>query len=74
MTKTIVELSPEEREDKYISFALNLSSACVENNYKRFFKLYKEAPRMASYLIDLFVPRIRKSAINTMIKAYVLYV
>lgn len=26
---------------------------------------------MASYLIDLFVPRIRKSAITTMMKAYV---
>ncbi|XP_065212118.1 leukocyte receptor cluster member 8 homolog [Planococcus citri] len=70
LIKTIVELRNDERDDACVSFALKLSSACTANNYKLFFKLYKQAPRMASYLIDLFVPRIRKSAVTTMIKAY----
>lgn len=74
LTKTIVELTPEERQDPCVAFALKLSSACILNNYKVFFKLYREAPRMASYLIDLFVPRMRKAAVISMIKACVFYV
>lgn len=72
LTKTIVELTPEERQDVCVSFALSISTACTVNNYKMFFKLYKKAPRMSSYLIDLFIPRIRKTAVATMTKAYVL--
>lgn len=71
LTKTIVELTPDERQDPCVSFALKISTACIVNNYKMFFKLYKEAPRMTGYLLDLFVPRIRKTAITSMIKAYV---
>lgn len=71
LTKTIVELTTEERTDPYVAFALKLSSACILNNYFVFFKLYKQAPRMSGYLIDLFVPRMRKAAVVSMIKAYV---
>lgn len=52
------------KNNKDIMYALKISRALNENNYFDFFKLYKAAPNMGSYLIEPFLPRFRMKAIQ----------
>lgn len=72
LTFSIGALTPEEKKDECVNHALQVAHAWCLNNYNRFFWLYQRSPKMSSYLIDWFIERERKSALKTMIKAYVL--
>lgn len=64
------DLSEEQRSDEAVSHALKVRSAMAVGNYAQLFQLYAKAPNMGAYLMDLFVPRERSSALNIMLKAF----
>lgn len=70
LTTELVYLTPALRADECVAHALSLRAAWALKNYYRFFKLYLQAPRMASYLIDKFVERERKFALRAMVKTF----
>lgn len=64
------ELTPELKENDCVEFALNVRKAVTMNNYVKFFRLFKNAPRMCPYIMDLFVDRERKKALGIITKAF----
>lgn len=68
MITIMKSLSAQEKADVTIAFTLKLRSAWGLNNFRRFFKLYTDAPCMTGFLIDWFINRERKNYFKTMIK------
>uniref|UniRef100_A0A914VZY8 SAC3/GANP/THP3 conserved domain-containing protein n=1 Tax=Plectus sambesii TaxID=2011161 RepID=A0A914VZY8_9BILA len=70
ITTLINDLTPRSKEDSTIAFALAVRRAWALQSYHRVIKLYGKAPRMCSYVMDLFLDRERKSALKKMLTAY----
>jgi hypothetical protein len=71
LTTAMASLTKEDRINGVVKYSLQVRSAWAVNDYSKFFKLYKGAPKMSGYLLDWFLVRERKKAINCMVKAYV---
>lgn len=67
----MASLTSEEKSDECVSHALEVRSSWALANFRRFFRLYNQAPRMSAHLISWFADRERKIALKTLIKAYV---
>ena len=53
-----------------IQFALKVKTAVITGNYLQLFRLRQRGPFMTSYLLDIFVPRLRKTAVANMCQSY----
>jgi len=71
MISALAALTPSDKEDPCIQFALAFRSAWSLSNYHQMFKLYSHAPKMTGYLIDWFAARERIQALKTIVKGYV---
>uniref|UniRef100_F1KY22 Leukocyte receptor cluster member 8 n=1 Tax=Ascaris suum TaxID=6253 RepID=F1KY22_ASCSU len=69
-TTLLSELDAAARRDECIAFALRVREAWALGNFVRLFRLYEKAPRMTSYVMDLFIERERKAALNACLKSY----
>ncbi|KAF6203459.1 hypothetical protein GE061_001790 [Apolygus lucorum] len=70
LSTRLCSLTKEEKEDECVRHAVSLARAWMVGNHVRIFKLYKSAPKMSSYLIDLFVGRERLAYFKVIMKAY----
>ncbi|VDN05208.1 unnamed protein product [Thelazia callipaeda] len=69
-TTLLSELDEEARRDPCLAFSLRTREAWALGNYVKLFRLYQVAPRMASYVMDLFLERERKAALNACLKSF----
>ncbi|WKY02051.1 hypothetical protein Q1695_015792 [Nippostrongylus brasiliensis] len=58
------------RSDECVSFALRVRRALNLGNYPTLFRLFNSAPKMCSFIMDLFVERERKAALMQFFKAF----
>ncbi|XP_014243221.1 leukocyte receptor cluster member 8 homolog isoform X1 [Cimex lectularius] len=70
MNTLMSSLKDEDKKDDCISHAVQVSKAWLIGSFHKIFKLYKTAPRMSSYLMDLFMLRERTLALKVIVKAY----
>lgn len=71
LIKEIYKTRKEIKEKHFeIGHAWKVMKAINSNNYFEFFKLYKIAPNMGSYLMDPFLPRLRIKALQQVALGY----
>ncbi|KHJ96091.1 SAC3/GANP family protein [Oesophagostomum dentatum] len=58
------------RSDECVSFASKVRRAVSLGNFPTLFRLFKNAPKMCPFLMDLFVERERKAALVQIFKAF----
>nr|CDJ92242.1 SAC3 GANP Nin1 mts3 eIF-3 p25 domain containing protein [Haemonchus contortus] len=63
-------LADSIRADECVMFAMRVRRAVSLGNYPTLFRLFKSAPKMCPYLMDLFVERERKAALMQIFKAF----
>ncbi|CAA3027075.1 Hypothetical predicted protein [Olea europaea subsp. europaea] len=63
-------LSAEAKKDEAVKHALSVRAAMTSGNYVMFFRLYKTAPNLNSYLMDLYAEKMRYAAIRCMSRSY----
>ncbi|KAI7997460.1 SAC3 family protein A [Camellia lanceoleosa] len=57
-------LSVETKKDEAVKHALAVRAAVTSGNYVQFFRLYKTAPNLNTCLMDLYVEKIRYTAVR----------
>ncbi|KAJ7566067.1 hypothetical protein O6H91_02G086800 [Diphasiastrum complanatum] len=70
LLSSMARLSHAARQDEAVRHALAVRSAVATGNYTSFFRLYRTAPKMSSFLMDLHVERMRFEAVKCMSRSY----
>ena len=65
LAQILKKLSLKDKQTPCVQHALKLIKALSENHYHNLFRLYKQAPNMGAYLLDLFTERLRVFALQT---------
>eukprot|EP00250_Pteridium_aquilinum_P020939 c24992_g1_i2 orf=676-3387(-) len=70
LLSSMARLSVNDKEDPAIKHALAVRAAVAAGNYTTFFRLYRAAPNLGTYLMDLYVEKMRFEALRCMARAY----
>ncbi|KAN0031572.1 hypothetical protein ACTFIV_005437 [Dictyostelium citrinum] len=73
ITKTLSDIDKDKSgvgKFTHVQHALKVRTAIYNNNYCSYFRLCKDSPNMAIYLLDKITPRIRVQALKMILKAY----
>ncbi|KAL8162210.1 hypothetical protein V2J09_013699, partial [Rumex salicifolius] len=70
LLSSMARLSAEARRDEAVKHALAVRQAVNSGNYVLFFRLYKSAPNLNTFLMDLYVEKMRFQAVQCMSRAY----
>jgi len=71
LNNVILFIKESNVKDECVKFALKAKDAWWLGNYVQLFSLYKIAPKMASYLMDMFLARERNNFYLAIAKSYV---
>ncbi|XP_073017293.1 SAC3 family protein A [Primulina eburnea] len=63
-------LSADARKDVAVKHALSVHAAVTSGNYVTFFRLYKTAPNISTFFMDLYVEKMRYAAVKCMCRSY----
>ena len=61
---------PVKLSESNVQHAIEVFEAFSEGNYQRFFKLYLDAPLMGGYLMDFYIARERRRALQVITKTH----
>ncbi|KAG9453732.1 hypothetical protein H6P81_006636 [Aristolochia fimbriata] len=70
LLSSMARLSVEAKGNEFVKHALAVRSAIASRNYVLFFRLYKTAPNLSPYLMDLYVEKMRFEAVRCMSRSY----
>jgi len=71
LNNVVLYIKESKIKDKCVDFALKIKDAWWLGNHVQLFSLYKVAPKMASYLMDMFLARERNNFYLAIAKSYV---
>lgn len=73
MNDLLADLTPEDKEEESVKYALQVRKALASGNYHKFFRLYniktKTKKDMSQYMLNMFVDRERLKALAVITKA-----
>jgi len=64
------DLHPDTRQQNAVRYGLKIRECVVENNYVRFYKIYKDAPYEGTLLTTKLLPLVRYRALERITRAY----
>lgn len=65
-----VEIGDVALRHPLVRHAMDVCEAKASGNFHKFFRLYASAPRMASYLMELMLPAMRRLGMRSMLRAH----
>ena len=65
-----IDLGDAALRHPLVKHAMDVSGAKSSGNFHKFFRLYAAAPRMASYLMELMLPGMRRLGLRAMLRAH----
>ena len=68
MNNVLADLTPADKQMPAVQHALKVRAALASGNYHRFFRLYREAPFLGPYLLDMIIERERLAAMAAICK------
>uniref|UniRef100_A0A7S0M0R8 SAC3/GANP/THP3 conserved domain-containing protein n=1 Tax=Cryptomonas curvata TaxID=233186 RepID=A0A7S0M0R8_9CRYP len=69
LTVLYAQLTAADRATADIAFAARVGQALLCSDYATFFRLYEGAPKMAGYIMDFFVDRVRGAALQVYLRS-----
>ncbi|KAF2774404.1 hypothetical protein EJ03DRAFT_303978 [Teratosphaeria nubilosa] len=70
MNNMLADLTPADKQKDGVKHALAVRAALASGNYHKFFKLYRDTPKMGPYLLDMIIQCERLAAMAALCRTY----